>query len=121
MTASDSAARIAFFQEHIYNGCWATAIPAVAVAAIVGSAVAIGIARDHARWRWLCIPLISAWVICPPVWFIWEYHWISGWPVGELPDIEAFKYSQELASKVWAAAVVLLVAVYKRSVHAPSC
>jgi hypothetical protein len=120
MTNTEQAAKIAFFYDHIYETWWL--IPALAFLAVVLSAVIVAIARNRpksAAWRKSAILLLAAWIIGPPVWFLAEYYMMQLRPVESLPDIEAFKYNQDLSSKIWIAAVALLVAMYRRSVPGP--
>jgi hypothetical protein len=61
--------------------------------------------------------LIGAWTVGPPIWFSLEYFWfMPKLTIEQLPSIEAFKYSQELAKNFWIAAVVTLAALYTGSV-----
>lgn len=66
--------------------------------------------------------ILGFWAIGPPLWFAAEYFLVNGWlrssfyPHVRLPCPESLKYSQELASKVWVAAVALLIAVYQKKV-----
>ena len=78
-------------------------------------------ARKASMSRWVGITL-GFWVLGPPLWFAAEYFLVNGvlrfyfYPQAPLPCPESFQYSQELASKIWVAAVAVLVAVYQRKV-----
>jgi hypothetical protein len=71
--------------------------------------------------KWVGITL-GFWVLGPPLWFAAEYFLVNGvlrfyfYPQSPLPCPESFQYSQELASKMWVAAVAVLVAVYQKKV-----
>ena len=52
--------------------------------------------------------LIGVWVVGPPIYMIFE------WAFGAYGPLEEFKYSQELATKVWLSLVSLLVCILKR-------
>jgi hypothetical protein len=70
--------------------------------------------------------MLGFWVIGPPLWFAAEYFLLNGWlrvlfyPTVQLPCPENLRYSQELASKVWVAAVAILVAAYQKKVPGAS-
>lgn len=69
---------------------------------------------------------LGFWVLGPPLWFAAEYFLVNGvlrfyfYPQASLPCPESFQYSQELASKIWVAAVAVLVAVYQKKVPGAS-
>nr|WP_315207576.1 hypothetical protein [uncultured Albidiferax sp.] len=52
------------------------------------------------------------WVVVPPVWFAFEYFWLFK-SCGNSAHFEAFKYGQDIASKVWLGIVVLLSGILK--------
>ena len=69
-----------------------------------------------ACWLWMhqCDPLNGFsiligcfWIVAPPLFFLFEYFYIyPRW--GRLDRLEHFKIGQELASKFWAASLVIL-------------
>jgi hypothetical protein len=56
--------------------------------------------------------MIVVWAIGPLLFFMAEYMWIGLRGDNDLPNVEAFKYGQELAAKFWGAALLLLVFLY---------
>lgn len=52
------------------------------------------------------------WVVVPPIWFAFEYFWLFK-SCGNSDHFEAFKYGQDIASKVWLGIVVLLTGILK--------
>ena len=58
--------------------------------------------------------LIGGWTIGPPVYFFLEYMLLGDdetIDVADLPDIDAFKYTREMARNFWIAAVAILAAL----------
>ena len=61
--------------------------------------------------------VLALWTLGPPIWFQFEWEILRGEIRGkEGPEFtkwfEQFKYSQELASKVWLAVVSVLLAIF---------
>ncbi|KZX57046.1 hypothetical protein A3709_04555 [Halioglobus sp. HI00S01] len=56
--------------------------------------------------------VLASWGIGPPVWFFYEYHFVFRHPDkgGNADAVSEFKYSQGLATKVWAGVLAALVA-----------
>lgn len=54
--------------------------------------------------------LVIAWVVVPPIWFIWEWHRFDTKQKLQR-EIEDFKYGQELARNVWIAFAAILGAI----------
>lgn len=107
---------IEFFRGHIYEHGWL--IPAVAIVLYVVSAVYVGFNREErdgtnkVRHKTLSVVCILCWAVGPPLFLLLEYVWIGCCKQGNLPNVEAFKYSQELASKFWVVALAILVFLY---------
>ncbi len=60
------------------------------------------------------ISLLVAWGAIPPLWFTGEYFFLY-LPYGEHGAFQFFKYGQEVASKLWGAAFVLIsFSLYKQ-------
>lgn len=55
--------------------------------------------------------ILAAWTVGPPIYFLFEY-WRWGPRANVSPDWEEFKYSQELAAKIWVALVSVLAILY---------
>jgi hypothetical protein len=55
--------------------------------------------------------VIGLWAVVPPAWFWVEYFVVAPYQQ-ELPDVERFKYGQDLSAKFWIAAGLLLAAIY---------
>jgi hypothetical protein len=89
-----------------------------ATLALVGFVATMWIVRqwhknraNSSRRDWL-VAAWACWVVLPPLWFAFEYLYLfkSSGPEG---SFEAFKYAQDVGSKVWlgmAAALTALVA-----------
>ncbi len=63
-------------------------------------------------WRTAVRAVWLGWVVVPPLWFVFEYQFLFK-TYGPDGAFEAFKYGQDVASKVWlgiAAALTVLVA-----------
>jgi hypothetical protein len=56
--------------------------------------------------------VLSIWIVCPPIWFWYEYFHLYRPAPEPKPDIENFKYGQDQAAKIWLALVTLLLALY---------
>jgi hypothetical protein len=54
------------------------------------------------------------WVVGPPVWFLIEHFFLFRY-FGDSSQYDQFKRVQELASKIWAGAVIVLTAIYTDS------
>ena len=67
--------------------------------------------RGGAAWQPLSVVLIAIWTVGPPAWFLVEYFRMPYIPIDRLPNIEAFKYTREMARDFWIAAVALLAAL----------
>jgi len=65
---------------------------------------------DERFWAKLSLMLCG---ILPPVWFWIEYHyiWLTA-PKHKRPEIEVFKYGQQLSRNIWLAFSALLLALY---------
>jgi hypothetical protein len=56
--------------------------------------------------------IYSAWVVIPPVWFLYEYAYVFADEYKFDADLLAdLKYKQELAGKIWAGLMVLITAL----------
>ena len=108
--------RTEFFQESIYKRRWI--IPVVATLLYLVSAAYVGLHREiklkgvEVQHQPLSVLCILFWAAAPLLFFLLEYVWIGSLAVDKLPSVEAFKYSQDLASKFWAVGVVVLVFLY---------
>ena len=67
--------------------------------------------------KMLLVVFYFGWLLLPPIWFLWEYHKKKYFRPGEF---EHFKYSQELASKFWAAILIALFIIFKYYFHIES-
>jgi len=60
--------------------------------------------------------IVVAWIILPPVWFWIDYFFIylRNHKMGAQPppDIDLFKYGQDVSSKIWLAVSTVLLALY---------
>ena len=57
--------------------------------------------------------LIVVWVLVPPIWFWLEYFGIWRYEAeGARQELEELKYGQELAAKIWLAAITALGILY---------
>ena len=89
--------------------CWGVFAFLVTVVVVV-----IG-AFQHPMQNWVSVAarfLFLVWALVPPLWFILEWHYWepdSKDTSDRKSQFDDFKYSQDLARYVWAAALVLLV------------
>jgi len=126
LTAEDQASRIAFFRDSVSSPLPGLIIPLVAALLFGAALVLVYRARKadstEAAKMW-AKAAIAAWTFIPPLWFIGEYFVISHcrqwWPENQLPNVEAFKYSQELARNLWIAGAAALLAWYTRHLGGP--
>jgi hypothetical protein len=107
--------RAAFFKAHINR--WNRLISIAAASAYVGSAVFVAFHRQTTNanetvQNHYSLAFILLWVIGPPLFFLLEYSLVGRREDKNLPDIEAFKYTQDLCSKLWLAAVGILIFLY---------
>ena len=61
-------------------------------------------------WKFILTLIYFLWILSPPIWFLCEYHqnnYINA------EEFEQFKYSQELASRLWAAILLALFIILK--------
>ena len=65
-----------------------------------------------------CVPVkvwqaivLSCWVLVPPLWFSFE-RWVRAEELKDDHEFDRFKYTQDLASKVWLALVSVLLLLY---------
>jgi hypothetical protein len=58
--------------------------------------------------------VLAAWVLLPPLYFWMEYFWLYKhlMPDGTRPEFEAFKYGQDVSSRVWIATTSTLGLLY---------
>jgi hypothetical protein len=90
----------------------------LALAAVIGFPLCvwliIGLKTDpQTTWyKPMCQTIGAIWAVGPPTWFIYEYSY--HFPKHGNPDagFTQLKTSQDLASKVWAAFVVVLAALF---------
>lgn len=68
----------------------------------------------HIRILQACI--VVTWIIIPPMWFWLDYFFIylRNHKMGDEPppDIDLFKYGQDISSKIWIAVSTALLALY---------
>jgi hypothetical protein len=113
--------RIAFFKTRIHGNPWPIVISSVMAYCL------------SARWiiyhrsgettptdklhptHWSSVLLICLWSVGPPLFFLAEYQWFGREKIKaeKLPSVEAFKYTQDLASRFWLAGLLLLVFLYE--------
>jgi hypothetical protein len=57
--------------------------------------------------------IVIGWLLVPPIYFWIEYFWLykKSTAPGK-PDLETFKYGQDVSSKIWIAATSALLALY---------
>jgi hypothetical protein len=104
--------RAAFFKAHINRWNWLISI--AAASAYAGSAVFVAFHKqtNETVQNHYSLAFILLWVIGPPLFFLLEYSLVGRREDNRLPDIEAFKYTQDLCSKLWLAAVGILIFLY---------
>ena len=58
--------------------------------------------------------VLGAWSLLPPIWFWFEYIFLfrNAFPEAEQSKLDRFKYQQDLSSKIWLAAVSVLLILY---------
>jgi len=57
--------------------------------------------------------MLIFWIAIPPVWFWLDYFGLYRYdPLPGKPDLDNFKYGQDIASKIWIALVTALTILY---------
>jgi hypothetical protein len=58
--------------------------------------------------------VLGAWILGPPLWFWYEYIFLfrDAYPDAKKENLEEFKYQQDVSSKIWLAAVSVLLILY---------
>ncbi len=56
--------------------------------------------------------VLLGWILLPPFWFWLEYFGIYRYEGENFDDLEQFKYGQDVAAKIWLAAVTALTILY---------
>lgn len=58
--------------------------------------------------------VVVLWTILPPMWFWIEFIWLykPAYGITDKDRFDAFKYQQDLSSKIWIAAVSILLMLY---------
>jgi hypothetical protein len=101
---NESDARIAFFKTGTYRRHWL--VPTASIVLFLGSVV--WLRYPKAPLREYCLLF---WLVGPPLFFQLEYWWI-GMKAKLLPDVESFKFRQDLAAKFWVVGFGLLIFIY---------
>lgn len=94
----------------------------------IGSTAALVLSLAFAHWGWskridcpdcgsikvLQAVVLVLWMLVPPIWFLLEYTFLfpTVYPEAKEDALNAFKYQQDLASKIWLAAVSALLILY---------
>jgi hypothetical protein len=120
MTPLEKTTRESFFCDPLYSKFpWAISIIASLLFVIAVFFVVVNRNSVDKDTILLVKFIISAWTLIPPIWFFLEYYSIgknykesTDKTKTSLPNIEAFKYSQELAKTIWVAGVAILVVLY---------
>jgi hypothetical protein len=60
--------------------------------------------------KYTATALLAGWALVPPLWFLFEYGSMKR-RANDLPNIEAFRYLQDVAAKFWLAGLGVLVAI----------
>ena len=104
-------------KERFYRIQWV--VGSVSVVCMVASGI-------FAHWGWgqkiseggttklAQVVIVALWTILPPIFFWIEYIWLYK-PTFSMADkdrFEAFKYQQDLSSKIWLALVSVLLMLY---------
>jgi hypothetical protein len=115
ITPEEQRLRSAFFHDPIYPGWRRWVFPSISGTLYVVTA-AMSYAASHAasesRLHLVAGGLIVLWALGTPLWFIVEYMLMERRDPADLPNVEGFKYTQELCSKFWAVGVAILAAIY---------
>jgi len=58
--------------------------------------------------------VLGAWTLLPPIWFWYEYFFLfrDAFPKANSDELDQFKYGQDFSSKIWLAAVSVLLILY---------
>jgi hypothetical protein len=75
--------------------------------ALAGTVLLACMAWNHKCWLTWLYGLAAAWVIVPPVWFWYEYHYIYC-VKGQLTEFDKFKHGQQTGLAIWAGVAVAL-------------
>lgn len=103
------------YGEHGISVTYLWCAVGLALLSIVATVVIVGLYRMNPTAQPYRSALLAAWlgwVVIPPLWFAFEYLFLFK-TYGPPGSFEAFKYAQDVASKVWlsiAAALTVIVA-----------
>jgi len=100
---------------------------------IVGSLASVMLAASilFAKWGWnqriedggvkvYQAMVLAGWTLLPPIWFWYEYFFLfaPAYLDIESKEFDRLKYGQDLSSKIWLAAVSLLLILYfSKDIH----
>jgi hypothetical protein len=72
---------------------------------------------DQEVHRFLAQIVLALWALAPPSWFFYEYFWHFPKHGNPNAGFEKLKAAQSVSTKVWAAAAILLAALYAAKFH----
>ena len=99
---------IVMFRLSGQNFKWRVIAGPIMLALAIVSIAFASVGDRTSCWHWACI---SFWAIGPPSYFLIEYTFEGNI---EGPTFEHLKYSQDLATKLWAGVVALLTLLYQQ-------
>jgi hypothetical protein len=115
LSPQELEARIQFFHDRLTAGWYWLFLPILSILAYVGSAILVWWVhqyhQDSKDWDIWSTSVIALWIIGPPAYFFLEYFFMPWVRIEKLPNIEAYKYTREMARNFWLAAIVLLLAL----------
>ena len=98
------------FVQRIFGYCAAVALIGSLWFAQCGWGEKLDSGDPVKRWQ---AAIIIGWLLIPPIYFWFEYFWIyKSVPEATRPDLESFKYGQDVSSKIWIATTSALLALY---------
>ena len=56
--------------------------------------------------------VMLCWIVLPPIWFWLQYFGVYRYEGGHYDDLDQFKYGQDIAAKIWLAAITALTIFY---------
>jgi hypothetical protein len=96
-----------YLNENVGNGILWFGTVAFALFVVCAAFILFG----HEQHRKLSIVLGAAWVVLVPIYFFFEHVYLFR-KFGDPTQYDQFKRVQDLAAKIWAAAVLVMAAFY---------
>lgn len=105
-------------REHLYLGGKDVFVRRVGILTVLGfvaSVLYVVLADGTAYYSTLCTLIGGVWVLGPPLWFYYEYVHYFPAHGNSKAGYSALKDAQGIASRIWAAFLVILAALFTDS------